>query len=67
MCGLLIMTAPLVAEPGLRMRASAVAARGLQGRGSAAVAHRLVASQHVGGIFTDQGSNSCPLHCQVDS
>ena len=66
-CGLLIMTAPLVAERGLRTRASAVAARGLQSKSSAAVVHRLAASQHVGGIFKDQGSNSCPLHCQVDS
>ena len=27
----------------------------------------LVALQHVGSQFPDQGSSSCPLNCKVDS
>ena len=42
--------------------ASLVAEHGLQGaQGSVVVAHRL------SGIFSDQGSNLCPLHWQADS
>ena len=34
---------------------------------SVAVVHRLSCSVVAGGIFLDQGSNSCPLHQQADS
>ena len=53
--GLLVVTASLVAEHGLQgMRASAFAAQGF----------RCPAAWE---IFSDQGSNRCPLHCKVDS
>ena len=45
----------------LGTRASVVAAPGLQSRGSVNVAHGLSCSS-VRGIFSDQGSNPCPLH-----
>ena len=57
----------------LGARASVVAAHGLsivthglQSTGSVVVAHKLSCSTACG-IFLDQGSNSCPLHWQVDS
>ena len=61
-CGLLIVVASLVGEPGLQ-------ARGLQQLwhvGLVVVAHRLSCSVACG-IFPDQGSNPCPLHWQADS
>ena len=45
---------------------SAVSAQGLQSIGSLAVAHGLSCPAACG-IFSDQGSNQCPLHCKVDS
>ena len=52
--GLLIAVASLVAEHGLQARRSVV------------VVHEFSCSVTCG-ILPDQGSNSCPLHRQVDS
>ena len=46
--------------------ASVVVAHGLQSAGSVVVAHRLSCFSACG-IFPDQGSNPCSLHCQADS
>ena len=46
--------------------ASPVAEHGLQSAGSVVLAHGLSCSAACG-IFSDQGSNLCPLHWQVDS
>ena len=48
------------------MRASVAAVWGRLGTGSVVTAHRLSCSE-VRGIFPDQGSNPCLLHCEVDS
>ena len=54
-------------------RASVVVARGLSSCGSWALERRLSSVAHglscsgACGIFTDQGSNPCPLHWQADS
>ena len=65
--GLLIVVASLVAEHRLQgMPASVVVIHGLQSTGSIAVVHRLSCTM-AGGIFPDQGSNQCPLHCKADS
>ena len=45
---------------------SVVVARRLQSTGSVAVAHGLSCSV-ASGLFLDQGSNPCLLHCQADS
>ena len=45
---------------------SAVVARGVQSAGSVVVVHGLSCSAACG-IFSDQGSNPCPLHWQADS
>ena len=50
----------------LGVQASLVVACGLQSAGSVVVVHGLSCSAACG-IFPDQGSNSCPLHWQVDS
>ena len=50
----------------LGARASVVLARGLWSAGSVVVVHGLSCSAACG-IFPDQGSNSCPLHWQMDS
>ena len=47
-------------------RASVVVARGLQSAGSIVVAHGFSSSAACG-IFPDQASNQCLLHCKVDS
>ena len=52
--GLLIAVASLVAEHGLQARRSVVVAHGFSCSATC-------------GILPDQGSNSCPLHRQVDS
>ena len=68
-CGmqLLIVVASLAAEHRLQgMPASVVVIHGLQSTGSIAVAHGLSCTMACG-IFPDQGSNQCPLHCKVDS
>ena len=63
----LVASASLVAEHGLQgTRALAVAVPGLQSTGSIVVAHGLTCSTP-GGIFPEQGSNSCLLHWQVES
>ena len=49
-----------------RVVGSVVAAQGLQSTGLIVVAYRLSCSE-ICGIFPDQGSNQCPLHCKVDS
>ena len=57
----------LVAESaGSRRAGSLVAVLGLHSSGSVVVEYRLSCSVACG-IFPDQGSNSCPLHWQVDS
>ena len=53
-CGLLTEVASLVAE------------HQLYSAGSVVVAHKL-SLPAASGIFLDQGSNSCPLHWQMDS
>ena len=69
---LLIAVASLVAEYGLQgARASVSVACGLsscgwQDTGSVIMAHGL-SSPVACGIFPDQGSNWCPLHCKADS
>ena len=64
---LLIVVASLVAEHRLQgMPASVVVIHGLQSTGSIAVVHGLSCTMACG-IFPDQGSNQCPLHCKVDS
>ena len=45
---------------------SGAAAQGLQSMGSLVVAPRVSYSE-AGGIFPDQGSNLCPLHCKAES
>ena len=66
-CGLFIVLASLVVE---HMQASVCTASGCASRlwsmGSVFVAHRL-SCPLVSGIFPDQGSNLCSLHCKVDS
>ena len=52
--GLLIAVASLVAEHGFRVWTQSLQLMGL------------IAPRHVG-VFPDQGSNLCPLHCQVES
>ena len=55
------------------MRASVVVPRGLSSCSSCALERRLSSVAHglscsaACGIFPDQGSNLCPLHCQADS
>ena len=61
-CGLLIPVASLVVGPGLKARGL----QELQRKGAGVVVHRLSCSVACG-IFPDQGSNQCPLHCKVDS
>ena len=57
----------LVAVHGLLTVAVSVAEHGFQGRRAAeAAVHRLSCSAACG-IFSDQGSNSHPLYCKVDS
>ena len=51
----------LLRNMGSRCTGSVVVARGLQSTGSVVVAHRLSCSVE-SGIFSDQGSNPCPLH-----
>ena len=62
-CGLFIVLASLVVE---HMQASVGVPPGLWSMGSVVVAHRL-SCPLVSGIFQDQGSNLCSLHCKVDS
>ena len=56
-----------------RTQAPLAGARGLRSRGSRAPEHRLgccgkgLSCSAACGIFPDQGSNPCLLHCQVDS
>ena len=50
----------------LRPTGSVVVALGLQRAGSLLVAHRFSCPAACG-IFPDQGSNQCPLHCKADS
>ena len=50
----------------LQFVGSGVSALRLQNTGSAVVAHGLSCSG-ARGIFTDQGSTQCPLHCEADS
>ena len=50
----------------LTIAASLVAEHRLQRAGSVVVAHGPSCSAAYG-IFPDQGSNPCPLHCQADS
>ena len=71
--GLLIAVAPHVAEHGLQgVReqlwhvGSAAAVPGLYSTGSMVMVHRLSCSVACG-IFPDQESSPCLLHCQVDS
>ena len=65
--GLLIMVVSLVAEHRLQSaQASVVVAPGLWNTGSVVVVHRFSCFT-VCGILSDQGSNPCPLHCQVHS
>ena len=45
---------------------SVVLVLGLWSMGSVVVVHRLSCSI-TSGIFPDQGSNQCPLHCKSDS
>ena len=71
---LLSAVASFVAEHRLQARGlqqlwrtgSVVVVRGLQSTGSVVVAHGLSCSAACG-IFPDQGSNPCTLHCQADS
>ena len=68
MCRLLIVVASLVAEHGalqLWHMGLVVVTCGLQSLGSVVIAHGLSCSSTCG-IFLDQESNPCPLHCQVD-
>ena len=72
--GLLIVVASLVVELRLwGVRASVVAAGGLSSCGSRTPEYRLSSCAHglsgpvAYGIFPDQGSNLCPLHCKADS
>ena len=62
--GLLVAVAPLIAECGLL--GFSTVALGLQSTGSVAVVRGLSCSV-ARGIFLDQGSNLCLLHCQADS
>ena len=62
---LLIVAASVVELWLWGVRASVVVARGLQSTGSVVVAHGL-SGPVVCGIFPDQGSNLCPLHCKAD-
>ena len=56
----------LLRSTGSRHVGSVVVARGVKSTGSVVVAHGLSCSVACG-IFSDQGSNLCPLHRQVDS
>ena len=71
-CGTLVLRCGT--RPSLQLQApghvgSVVVVRGLQlRRTSQQLWHvGLVAPQHVGSQFPDQGSNPCPLHCKEDS
>ena len=71
-CGLLMAMASFIAEQGLQgARDSVVAARGFGIWGSWALGCWLCSLAHglscsvVSGLFPDQGSNRCPLHCKA--
>ena len=61
---LIAVASPVVQTLGTQT--SVVVARGLQSAGSIVVAHGFSSSAACG-IFPDQASNQCFLHCKVDS
>ena len=61
----LLMVASLVAEHGLQACKLSICSSGLQSTGLVVVTHML-SYPAACGIFLDQGSNQCPLHCKVD-
>ena len=61
---LIAVASPVVQTLGTQT--SVVVARGLQSAGSIVVAHGFSSSAACG-IFPDQASNQCLLHCKVDS
>ena len=65
-CGLLTAVAFLAVEHGLQAHRSHVAHLGLQSAGSLVLAHGL-SYPTARGLFLDQVSNQCPLHCKVEA